>query len=115
MKFTDLIELAKKGYTPKDVRELLAMSDDHKESTDEETTEEAPEAENQTHEEAPENDPAGEGETPAGDGADDSEEVKRLKKEIERLQAANTRRERPEPEKKKTVQEIFEDYARQFM
>lgn len=37
MKFGDLVALAKQGYTPADVKELMALSDDLKDDTTEET------------------------------------------------------------------------------
>lgn len=41
MKFEDIIALAKQGYTPKDIKDLLALSDDQ--DTDEEGDQKDPE------------------------------------------------------------------------
>lgn len=40
MKLTDIIALAKEGYTPSDIKELLALAEDHGTSTNENNIEE---------------------------------------------------------------------------
>lgn len=112
MKFTDILELAKKGYTPADIRELMALKT---EETQTESVEVSAEVKKEQPEETVAEESAVAGEKPEKE-ADNESEIIKLKKEIEALQMANTRRERPEPEKTgKSDSEILADMARRFM
>ncbi|MBO5662613.1 MAG: hypothetical protein J6S12_01990 [Alphaproteobacteria bacterium] len=113
MKFTDIIELAKKGYTPNDIRELLAI--EVPEETDAKPNEVSSESVKVAHDDAQAEEHTEEVEKPEMELDAATEEINKLKKEIEKLQAANTRRERPAPEPKKSNKEILEDMARRFM
>lgn len=113
MKFTDIIALAKMGYSPQDIREFRAW--ETKEETHAETAEDSPEDVKDVPTEARTEEHAGKREMPESKTEDAGEEIKKLKEEIRRLQAENTRRARPEPEKRKSDTEIIEDMARRFM
>ena len=43
MKFTDIVELAKQGYTPADIKELMALSDNAESKTDDQGAQNPPE------------------------------------------------------------------------
>lgn len=112
MKFSDILALAKQGYTPQDIKDLLALS---AEDTQTETEGDAAEQAN-----APDNEP--EAEEPAAEpqgGADpdtqESDRIKELESKVKDLQESNTRRARPEETKGKTDEEILADMARRFM
>ncbi len=114
MKFTDILALAKQGYTPADIRELMAIP-----TEDQQTTQvaEASETEAQTKpaEVAPIDAQTEEGKMPAEPSDGNADKIKELEDQIKRLQAENTRIARPAEEKGKTQQEILEDLARGFM
>ena len=43
MKFTDIVELAKQGYTPNDIKELMALSDNAESKADDQGAQNPPE------------------------------------------------------------------------
>lgn len=45
MKFTDIVELAKQGYTPADIKELMALSDNSDQQADDQGVQTPPEQE----------------------------------------------------------------------
>lgn len=103
MKFTDILELAKKGYTPKDIKELLAIP-----VPEEEAPKQDPEP---VEEPAPEEKPV-EGQDPAE--SEDNPEMEALKKQVADLQAQLARQARPEPEKRDPEKEL-QKIALKFM
>lgn len=111
MKLTDIIALAKQGYTPGDIRELLAIAEETSQEPAESATEPGsapvmePAAEIRTEE--------AEKAAPETDSKD--EKISELENKIRDLQAENTRRPRPEETPKKSGDEILKDIARRLM
>lgn len=112
MKLTDIIALAKQGYTPGDIRELLAIAE---ETTSAPAEEGAPEPEiPQAAEPAP-NEPAAAAQSAAPDPDAKDEKIAALEAKVASMQAENTRRARPEEKPQKTEAELLEEMARKFM
>lgn len=111
MKLTDIIALAKQGYTPGDIRELLAIA----EETSEKPEENAPEPEPAPAAEPAAEEPAAEVQRTAQTEGRTDEKITELENKIKGLQAENTRRPRPEDPPKKSDEEILKDMARRFM
>lgn len=111
MKLTDIIALAKQGYTPADIRDLLAIA----EETSAKEAESAPEEEPAPVVEPAAEEPAAEGEKPAPEPSRTDDKIAELENKIKGLQAENTRRPRPEEKPQKSDAEILEDMARRFM
>ena len=91
MKFTDILELAKQGYKPTDIKELLALA------PEKDTEDKEPEitANNSSETETgSEQTPAGTDNSTVGDEqngtADLQAEINKLKKQLEQAQKANT-------------------------
>lgn len=111
MLFSDIVALAKAGYKPADVKELMALSTD---KPVEQTVTGSADQKDELDMIQPA--PAAEEAQSAGDRADESaEKIKSLEDEIKRLQAQNAAKDRPEPEKRKSDSEILEGLARKFM
>ena len=111
MKFSDIVALAKMGYKPDDIRELMTLKEETPEPENKPAPEEKPAPVTE-----PEPEPTPEGDEkpgPASQGSDDK--IKELEEQIKGLQAANQNRTRPEPEKGKSDEEILQDLARHFM
>ena len=119
MNLSDIIALAKHGYKPADIRELIALGNEQEKQKQpdpqpdpdpitppEPAAEPAPEQETATAERPPE----------AAAGAADKNipdpQVEDLKRQIAELQAANARRGQPE---QKTNAEILEEMAKGFI
>lgn len=112
MKFSDILALAKQGYTPQDIKDLLALStEDTQTGTEGETAEpeKAPAKESEAEE------PAAEPQSGAEPDTEESDRIKELENKVKVLQESNTRRARPEETKRKTDEEILADMARRFM
>lgn len=111
MLFSDIVALAKAGYKPADVKELMALS------TEKPVEQPVPGPADQKDEpDVIQPAPAAEAAQSTGDPADESaEKIKSLEDEIKRLQAQNAAKDRPEPEKRKSDSEILEGLARKFM
>ena len=118
MNLSDIIALAKQGYKPSDIRELIALGNEQEKkqpdpqpdpeptTPPEPAAEPAPEQGAETAERRPE---------PAADAADKNipdPQVEDLKRQIAELQAANARRGQPE---QKTNAEILEEMAKGFL
>ena len=118
MNLSDIIALAKQGYKPSDIRELIALGNEQEKkqpdpqpdpeptTPPEPAAEPAPEQEAVTAERPPE---------AAADAADKNitdPQVEDLKRQIAELQAANARRGQPE---QKTNAEILEEMAKGFL
>ena len=118
MKFSDIITLAKQGYTKDDIKELLALSDgeEKKEQTEPEKETKAQDPDGGRVESAdPKN--AVEPQSGADGSGDDSEKdnkIKALEAEISKLKAEKTGEGRKEPEKK-SIDATLADMARRFM
>lgn len=120
MKLTDLIDLAKAGYTPADVREFLASgnkpdvekTEPGKGSAEDATGEktETENKENVSHETLKEADPKKPTETP--DAVDYKAQYEAAMEALKKAQAANTKQQQPEPE---NDNKILMDAVAQFM
>lgn len=120
MNLSDIIALAKQGYKPADIRELIALGNEQEQkqkqpdpqpdpdpiTPPEPAAEPAPEQETATAERPPEK-AAG-----AADKNIPDPQVEDLKRQIAELQAANARRGQPE---QKTNAEILEEMAKGFI
>lgn len=102
IKFSDIIALAKSGYTVSDVKELMQLSDATTPSNDET---EAP----QDNQEPAAEDP----EEPEQEEADYKALYEQEQEKVKRLQAVN--RNQNAQTNEKTDQEILMDLARDFM
>lgn len=113
MKLSDIIALAKQGYTPSDIRELIALSTEEAETPVETAPAEpalAP-VEEQVIEEAP---PAEDQESGKVD-TETTEKINKLESQLKAIQEQNTRRPRPEEAPQKSDADIIKDMARRFM
>lgn len=138
MKFSDIMALAKQGYTPADIRDLSSMGDvkiadiidlakqGYKPADIKELSTIAEETSGKPEENAPDpgpaqavepaaEEPAAEGQRPAQTEDRTDEKISELENKIKGLQAENTRRPRPEEPQKKSDEEILKDMARRFM
>ena len=109
MKFTDIIALAKAGYTPADIKDLLAL-DSHEPVQTPEEKNEPDDQEGTQPEDAEPN-------TPRDSDTDEStrfyeEQINKLKKNIEELQKANVNKPLPE---QKTDEDIFYEAYRKLI
>lgn len=111
MKLTDIIALAKQGYTPGDIRELLAIAE---ETSEAQTVSAADPGSAPVIEPAAEIRPR-EDEKPAPEPDAKDEKITELENKIKTIQAENTRRPRPDEAPKKSDEEILKDIARRFM
>ena len=112
MKFSDILALAKQGYTPQDIKDLLAMTT---EDTQTGTEGEAAEPEKAPAKEPEADEPAAEPQGGADPETEESDRIKELETKVKDLQESNTRRARPEEPKGKSDEEILADMARRFM
>jgi len=113
MKFSDILALAKQGYTPKDIKDLLAIPTEEDTQTGTEGDAAEPEKAPATEPEADE--PAAEPQGGAEPETEESDRIKELESKVKDLQESNTRRARPEVPKGKSDEEILADMARRFM
>lgn len=102
IKFSDIIALAKSGYTVSDVKELMQLSDATTPSNDET---EAPQDSQEPAAEDPEE--------PEEEEVDYKSLYEQEQEKVKRLQADNRNKDAQKPEK--TDQEILMDLARDFM
>lgn len=114
MKFSDILALAKQGYTPADIRELLSMQT---EEVQQETEQAEPteQAQAMPKEAEPTNAPAETAQSAGEAVSGNADKINELEQEIARLKAENTRIAQPAKERAKTSQEILTDLARGFM
>lgn len=114
MKFSDILALAKQGYTPADIRELMAISNE--EQQQETATVSTPEQEQeQSAEVAPINVPEETVQSTVQQEQGNAEKITALEAEIARLKAENTRIAQPAKPQEKSPQEKLNDLARGFM
>lgn len=113
MKFTDILALAKQGYTPADIKELLAIETDQHEPKEEAPADPAPVP---VIEQVQTSVPAAVDQGSGDESDAQAERIKELEAQIRTLQEQNTRQRRPEPAAPvKTEKEVLEDLARKFM
>lgn len=112
MKLTDIISLAKQGYKPADIKELISMADDTTEKEEPETEPEKEEPEKEEPKTEPEKEPETE--------PDKSPTLDELKKEIEKLKSelkvAQQKNVRTEVDgKPQNVDDAIDDMFREYM
>ena len=119
MNLSDIIALAKQGYKPSDIRELIALGNEQEkqkqpdpQSDPEPTTPPKPAAEPAPEQEAVTAERPPEAAADAADKNTPDPQVEDLKRQIAELQAANARRGQPE---QKTNAEILEEMAKGFL
>lgn len=112
MKFSDILALAKQGYTPQDIKDLLALAS---EDTQTETDGEAAEPEKVPDNDPEADEPAAEPQGGADPETEESDRIKELETKVKDLQESNTRRARPEEPKRESDEQILADMARRFM
>ena len=119
MNLSDIIALAKQGYKPADIRELIALGNEQEKQKQpdpqpdpEPTTPPAPAAEPAPEQEAVPAERPPEAVADAADKNTPDPQVEDLKRQIAELQAANARRGQPD---QKTNAEILEEMAKGFL
>ena len=112
MKFSDILALAKQGYSPQDIKDLLALAT---EDTQTGTEGEAAEPEKAPATEPEADEPAAEPQGGADPETEESDRIKELESKVKDLQESNTRRARPEEPKRESDEQILADMARRFM
>ena len=118
LNLTDIVALAKQGYKPNDIKELIELTKEAPAEAEAEvqpTTEEA-KAEEKSNEVIQKDDEA------SSDQIDYKNEVEKLKAQLQetenklsKLQKENTRRNADTDENKKSDAEAFADVMKQFM
>ena len=115
MKFTDIIELAKQGYKPSDIKELIELSkEEPKEEPKEAQTpakEQIEEQPEEKREEVKEKEP----ETPSDDSLDYKKKIEELEATISKLQKENTRKNIADSDDQRSSVDVFNDAMRNFM
>lgn len=110
MKFSDIVELAKQGYTPKDIKDLMNLSDDQgtDEDADQKTQDNAPGDSDAEPEAQPE---------PEADADDlDYKSMYEAEKEkTAKLQKLVLSADMSDRENKKSDADIFADVMKSFM
>ena len=102
MKLDDIIALAKQGYKPSDVKELIEFSKDESKDEPEEEPKEEPEEEPKDE---PEEEPKDE----------KQKEIDELKGQIKKLQEENSRKDNSDNEDLKSDDEKLVDLFRDFI
>lgn len=118
LNLTDIVTLAKQGYKPNDIKELIELT---KEAPAEAKSEVQPTTEEVPAENKPTEDNQKDGEA-SNDQLDYKEEVEKLKAQLQetenklsKLQKENTRRNADNDENKKSDAEAFADVMKSFM
>lgn len=122
MNLSDIIALAKQGYKPSDIRELIALGNEQEKQKQPDpqpdpepttppapVTEPTPEQEAVTAERPPETAAA------AADKNTPDPQIEDLKRQIAELQAANARRGQPDGGGQKSNEEILAEMAKGFV
>lgn len=109
--FGDIVALAKAGFTPADVKELMKMERESPEASPETPAEPEPEQDK----EPAGSEPAAEPETGGGSDTAESEKIKELEKKLQAAQAAAQRAQRQPEQSQKTDADNIKDMARRFM
>ena len=121
MNLSDIIALAKQGYKPADIRELIALGNEQEQKQKqpdpqpdpEPTTPPAPVTEPVPEQEAVTAERPPEAAAAAADKNTPDPQIEDLKRQIAELQAANARR--GQPGQQKTNAEILEEMAKGFI
>lgn len=115
LNLNDIIALAKQGYKPSDVKELIELSKTVEASEpDQEQPTETPEEVKEAPKEAPKEEEKKEG-AQAAEIVDYKAKVEELEKKLSDLQKANTKQNADKSEDKKSDAELFADVVKSFM
>lgn len=116
MKFSDILALAKQGYSPKDIKDLLALSDpDEPEPKQDTEDEQDPEQKQDTEDKQdPEQKQDPEPKQDPKQPEDKDAKIIDLEKKIAELQKLNTTKDLSD-KKPKSDDDIFKDLMREFM
>lgn len=106
----DIVDLAKAGYKPSDVKELITLTQQTQTQVTEPTAEPVTEPVTEPVAE-PVTEPATE---PVTEPTPEQLENEKLKKQIEELQLANTRKPVQQPDKP-SDEEVISDFVKSFM
>ena len=114
MRFADILALAKQGYKPGDIKELLSIE------TDQQTPKEDAPAEPAAApviEQAQTTRPAAEDQGSGEDPDEEADKIKELQAQIAQLQQKLARQAQPEPSQipQRSQQEILNEIAQKFM
>lgn len=115
MRFADILALAKQGYTPGDIKELLSIETDQQ--TQKEETPAEPAAAPVKEEPEQTTSPAAADQGSGADPDEDAEKIKALQAQIAQLQQKLARQSQPEPAPvpQRSQQEILNEIAQKFM
>lgn len=114
MKFSDILALAKQGYTPSDIKELIALPVEQEQQ--ETVGESLPTDQQEQSKEAVSTDVDAVADQASRDTEqDNADKIKELESEIKRLQEENIRIAQPAKQQEKTPQDRLNDLARSFM
>lgn len=115
MKFSDILALAKQGYSPKDIKDLMALSDPDEPEQKQEPEPEKQEPE-QEKQEPEKQEPEPEQKQPEQKQEPDDKDAKiiDLEKKIAELQKLNTTKDLSD-KKPKSDDDIFKELMREFM
>lgn len=111
MKFTDIVYLARQGFTPADIKELMALKEEPQKDPVQEPAEPVTPPVTEPEDQKP---PAA-AQSAGDDPEPEAEEIAKLQAQIKSLQEQNLRRERPQEPAPKSNQAILEEMARNFM
>ena len=122
LNLTDIVALAKQGYKPNDIKELIELTKEAPEDDKgDQGTQPRPEEPGKPSEDKPLEDNQKDGEA-SNDQLDYKEEVEKLKAQLQetenklsKLQKENTRRNADTDEDKKSDAEAFADVMKSFM
>ena len=115
MKFTDILALAKQGYKPADIKELLSLETDQQTLKEETPAEPAAAPVNEEPEQTTR--PAAEDQGSGAEPSEDADKIKELEAQIRELQVKLSRQARPEPQKipERSQEDILKEIAQKFM
>lgn len=114
LNLNDIIALAKQGYKPSDVKELIELSQTVEASeADQEQPKEMPETEAEVKEAPKEEEQKESAQT--AEIVDYKKKVEELEKKLSDLQKANTKQNADKSENKKSDAELFADVVKSFM
>ena len=122
LNLTDIVALAKQGYKPNDIKELIELTKEAPEGKPEDQEKQPkPEEPEKPSEDKPKEEEKKDDEASSGQ-LDYKEEVEKLKAQLQetenklsKLQKENTRRNADTDENKKSDAEAFADVMKQFM
>lgn len=110
MKFSDIVELAKQGYTPKDIKDLMSLSEDQESDKD---------ADQKDQEDAPDNVEAEPEAQPESDDSEKDLDYKAMyeaeKEKTSKLQKLVLSADMSDKDNKQSDADIFADVMKSFM